>query len=71
MRRIAVLLATLAIWPIAAQADELSDMKASLSAAMGSIHALQERVKVLEREKHDKDATGSIGVRRTRPPVVV
>jgi hypothetical protein len=71
MRRIAVLLATLAIWPIAAQADELSEMKAALSAAMGSIHALQERVKVLEQEKHDKDATGSVGVRKTRPPVVV
>jgi len=71
MRRITVLLATLAIWPIAAQADELSDMKAALSSAMGSIHALQERVKVLEQEKHDKDATASIGVRKPRPPVVV
>jgi len=71
MRRIAVLLATLAVWPIAAQADELSDMKAALSSAMGSIHALQERVKVLEQEKHEKDATGSIGVSKPRPPVVV
>jgi hypothetical protein len=68
MRRIAVLLATLAVWPIAAQADELSDMKAG---SMGSIHALQERVKVLEQEKHDKAATGSVGVRRTKPPVVI
>jgi len=68
MRRIAVLLATLAIWPIAAQADELSDMKAALSSAMGSIHALQERVKVLEQEKQ---ATGSIKPARARPAVVV
>ena len=36
---------------VAAKADELSDMKAALSAAMGSIHALQERVRVLEKEK--------------------
>ena len=51
MRRFAIALAMLAISPIAAKADELSDMKAALSAAMGSIHALQERVRVLEQEK--------------------
>ena len=37
MRRLAIALAVLAILPIAAKADELSDMKAALSAAMGSI----------------------------------
>jgi hypothetical protein len=71
MRRIAVFVAILAVWPNAAKADELSEMKAALSAAMGSIHALQERVKVLEQEKQDKEATASIKARKTKPPVVV
>jgi hypothetical protein len=71
MRRLAIALAVLAISPIAAKADELSDMKAALSAAMGSIHALQERVRVLEKEK---DTTGALKpARRARaaPPIVV
>ena len=54
---------------VAAKADELSDMKAALSAAMGSIYALQERVRVLEKEK---DTTGALKpARRARaaPPI--
>ena len=71
MRRLAIALAMLAILPIAAKADELSDMKAALSAAMGSIHALQERVRVLEQEKDTTAAIKPARKPRAAAPIVV
>jgi len=71
MRRLAIALAMLAISPIAAKADELSDMKAALSAAMGSIHALQERVRVLEQEKGTTASIRPARKPRAAAPIVV
>ena len=71
MRRLAIALAMLAILPIAAKADELSDMKAALSAAMGSIHALQERVRVLEQEKGTTASIRPARKPRAAAPIVV
>jgi hypothetical protein len=50
---VAVLAATL---PISSRADELSDLKAQLEAAMKSIQALQQRVEALEAEKENAAA---------------
>ena len=51
MRRLVVTAALALLLPAAAQADELSDLKAQLDAAMKSIQSLQQRVEALEAEK--------------------
>jgi hypothetical protein len=51
MRKLILAVALAAAFPMASQADELSDLKAQLEAAMKSIQALQQRVEALEAEK--------------------
>ena len=51
MRTILLAATAIALAPVAAAADELSDLQAQLQAAMKSIQSLQERVNTLEAEK--------------------
>ncbi len=51
MRILILLAALVAACPVTGRADELSDLKAQLDAAMKSIQALQQRVEALEAEK--------------------
>jgi DcaP outer membrane protein len=51
MRGVVIAIAMAAMLPIAAKADELTDMKAALESATKSIQALQKRVQALEAEK--------------------
>ena len=51
MRKLILAATLLAVFPMAGRADELSDLKAQLDAAMKSIQALQQRVEALEAEK--------------------
>jgi hypothetical protein len=54
MRGILLAATAMALAPITAHADELSDLQAQLQAAMKSIQSLQERVHTLEAEKNSK-----------------
>jgi len=51
MRKLILAAALAAAFPMTGQADELSDLKAQLEAAMKSIQTLQQRVEALEAEK--------------------
>jgi hypothetical protein len=51
MRKLILAVMFAVVFPMAAHADELSDLKAQLDAAMKSIQALQQRVEALEAEK--------------------
>ena len=51
MKALMLLIALAVVFPVAARADELSDLKAQLDAAMKSIQTLQKRVEALEAEK--------------------
>jgi DcaP outer membrane protein len=51
MRRLILAATLVLVFPMAGRADELSDLKAQLDAAMKSIQSLQQRVEALEAEK--------------------
>jgi hypothetical protein len=51
MRKLILAAALAVVFPMSGRADELSDLKAQLDAAMKSIQALQQRVEALEAEK--------------------
>lgn len=51
MRKLILAAVLMAAWPMSGRADELSDLKAQLEAALKSIQALQQRVEALEAEK--------------------
>ena len=51
MKALSWVIALAVLLPLAARADELSDLKAQLDAAMKSIQTLQQRVEALEAEK--------------------
>jgi len=61
MRKLILAVAFAAACPLICQADELSDLKAQLDAAMKSIQQLQQRVEALEAEKA-KAAAGAAAV---------
>ena len=71
MKKLIVAAAVLALLPIGARADELSDLKAQLEAAMKSIQALQKRVEAGElrpdrgpQRLHPTAGAVLVGVRR-------
>ena len=60
MRGVVIAIAMAAMLPIAAKADELTDMKAALESATKSIQALQKRVQALEAEKAQAAAESKV-----------
>ena len=56
MRTFLLVVAMAAALPLTVRADELSDLKAQLDAAMKSIQTLQKRVEALEAEKAKAEA---------------